>query len=166
MEKENATAEALELSLKYNFVTPLTSMVVTKPESDDSLIADKLTEGATEQSVSQTNCSIYLEFRFQPWPYELLHKRTIKYKVLVCVYATHSFLCTDSQSNVEKFKVLVRLYTATRCSCYFFHVFMSKKFYCIKRYFTFTFKGLVCVFIWMNTLALAGYTKKQSVGLT
>ncbi|XP_051957376.1 inter-alpha-trypsin inhibitor heavy chain H3a [Xyrauchen texanus] len=43
-EKGNATAEALNLSLKYNFVTPLTSMVVTKPESDDSFIADKLTE--------------------------------------------------------------------------------------------------------------------------
>ncbi|KAB5536863.1 hypothetical protein PHYPO_G00112210 [Pangasianodon hypophthalmus] len=47
-EKQNATAEALELSLKYNFVTPLTSMVVTKPETEenpeDALIADKLTE--------------------------------------------------------------------------------------------------------------------------
>ncbi|KAF5904525.1 inter-alpha-trypsin inhibitor heavy chain H3-like [Clarias magur] len=47
-EKQNATAEALALSLKYNFVTPLTSMVVTKPETEekpeDTLIADKLTE--------------------------------------------------------------------------------------------------------------------------
>lgn len=45
-EKENNTAKALEISLQYNFVTPLTSMVVTKPESDDPpLVADKLTEG-------------------------------------------------------------------------------------------------------------------------
>uniref|UniRef100_UPI003D9C8C10 inter-alpha-trypsin inhibitor heavy chain H3a n=1 Tax=Danio rerio TaxID=7955 RepID=UPI003D9C8C10 len=46
-EKGNATADALSLSLKYNFVTPLTSMVVTKPEDEfnnDILIADKLTE--------------------------------------------------------------------------------------------------------------------------
>ncbi|KAG7319218.1 hypothetical protein KOW79_017692 [Hemibagrus wyckioides] len=47
-EKQNVTAEALELSLKYNFVTPLTSMVVTKPKTEekpeDTLIADKLTE--------------------------------------------------------------------------------------------------------------------------
>ncbi|XP_055040211.2 inter-alpha-trypsin inhibitor heavy chain H3 isoform X1 [Misgurnus anguillicaudatus] len=43
-EKGNVTDEALKLSLKYNFVTPLTSMVVTKPESEDALIADKLTE--------------------------------------------------------------------------------------------------------------------------
>ncbi|NXG19916.1 ITIH3 inhibitor, partial [Grallaria varia] len=45
-EKENLTAEALDLSLKYKFVTPLTSMVVTKPEEDDSedVIADKPTE--------------------------------------------------------------------------------------------------------------------------
>uniref|UniRef100_A0A8C5FWB7 Inter-alpha-trypsin inhibitor heavy chain H3 n=1 Tax=Gadus morhua TaxID=8049 RepID=A0A8C5FWB7_GADMO len=50
MEKSNATAKALEMSLKYSFVTPLTSMVVTKPETEDGpsgpLIADKLTEAA------------------------------------------------------------------------------------------------------------------------
>uniref|UniRef100_A0A8C9TR46 Inter-alpha-trypsin inhibitor heavy chain H3 n=1 Tax=Scleropages formosus TaxID=113540 RepID=A0A8C9TR46_SCLFO len=48
-EKSNATSEALALSLKYSFVTPLTSMVVTKPQRDeepeDMFIADKLTEG-------------------------------------------------------------------------------------------------------------------------
>ncbi|CAB1314808.1 unnamed protein product [Coregonus sp. 'balchen'] len=33
-EKGNATAQALEMSLQYSFVTPLTSMVVTKPETD------------------------------------------------------------------------------------------------------------------------------------
>ncbi|KGL75413.1 Inter-alpha-trypsin inhibitor heavy chain H3, partial [Tinamus guttatus] len=45
-EKENLTAEALDLSLKYNFVTPLTSMVVTKPEDleNQAGIADKPTE--------------------------------------------------------------------------------------------------------------------------
>ncbi|KAK1799552.1 hypothetical protein P4O66_000433 [Electrophorus voltai] len=47
-ESENITSEALELSLKYNFVTPLTSMVVTKPQTEenpeDAVIADKLTE--------------------------------------------------------------------------------------------------------------------------
>ncbi|EMP39757.1 Inter-alpha-trypsin inhibitor heavy chain H3 [Chelonia mydas] len=48
-EKENLTAEALELSLKYKFVTPLTSMVVTKPEDneDKAAIADKLVEDPT-----------------------------------------------------------------------------------------------------------------------
>lgn len=45
-EKANASAKALDMSLLYSFVTPLTSMVVTKPETDDSpMIADKLTEG-------------------------------------------------------------------------------------------------------------------------
>ncbi|XP_041875194.1 inter-alpha-trypsin inhibitor heavy chain H3-like isoform X3 [Corvus kubaryi] len=45
-EKENLTAQALALSLKYKFVTPLTSMVVTKPEENDNEegIADKPTE--------------------------------------------------------------------------------------------------------------------------
>ncbi|XP_032066901.1 inter-alpha-trypsin inhibitor heavy chain H3-like isoform X2 [Thamnophis elegans] len=51
-EKENITAKALELSLKYKFVTPLTSMVVTKPEGNKvkEAVADKPTEGT--QSVS------------------------------------------------------------------------------------------------------------------
>lgn len=53
-EKANATAKALEMSLQYSFVTPLTSMVVTKPETEDGtdspLIADKLTEGETKFS--------------------------------------------------------------------------------------------------------------------
>ncbi|XP_070793134.1 inter-alpha-trypsin inhibitor heavy chain H3-like [Pituophis catenifer annectens] len=46
-EKENITAKALELSLKYKFVTPLTSMVVTKPEGNNvtEAVADKPTEG-------------------------------------------------------------------------------------------------------------------------
>ncbi|KGL98256.1 Inter-alpha-trypsin inhibitor heavy chain H3, partial [Charadrius vociferus] len=46
-EKENLTAEALDLSLKYKFVTPLTSMVVTKPEDYENQdgIADKPIEG-------------------------------------------------------------------------------------------------------------------------
>uniref|UniRef100_A0A3Q1GXL8 Inter-alpha-trypsin inhibitor heavy chain H3 n=1 Tax=Acanthochromis polyacanthus TaxID=80966 RepID=A0A3Q1GXL8_9TELE len=47
-EKDNMTAKALNMSLRYNFVTPLTSMVVTKPETEDgadsSFVADKLTE--------------------------------------------------------------------------------------------------------------------------
>lgn len=48
-EKANATAKALDMALLYSFVTPLTSMVVTKPKTEDGtespLIADKLTEG-------------------------------------------------------------------------------------------------------------------------
>ncbi|XP_035517598.1 inter-alpha-trypsin inhibitor heavy chain H3-like [Morone saxatilis] len=53
-EKANATAKALEMSLHYSFVTPLTSMVVTKPETEDGtetpLIADKLTEEQRQQA--------------------------------------------------------------------------------------------------------------------
>lgn len=51
-EKENLTAQALDLSLKYHFVTPLTSMVVTKPEDneDQTAIADKPGEGGHRES--------------------------------------------------------------------------------------------------------------------
>lgn len=49
-EKDNLTAQALNMSLKYHFVTPLTSMVVTKPEDNEeqTAIADKPGEGGPE----------------------------------------------------------------------------------------------------------------------
>uniref|UniRef100_A0A8C5ZGY9 Inter-alpha-trypsin inhibitor heavy chain H3 n=1 Tax=Marmota marmota marmota TaxID=9994 RepID=A0A8C5ZGY9_MARMA len=57
-EKENLTAQALDLSLKYHFVTPLTSMVVTKPEDneDQTAIADK----PGEVAISATPSKAYL----------------------------------------------------------------------------------------------------------
>lgn len=44
-EKEAAKKEALELSLKYSFVTPLTSMVVTKPPGESTDVLHKPKEG-------------------------------------------------------------------------------------------------------------------------
>ncbi|XP_023180288.1 inter-alpha-trypsin inhibitor heavy chain H3-like isoform X2 [Xiphophorus maculatus] len=48
-EKEKVNKEALELSLKYSFVTPLTSMVVTKPQGEKSVL-HKPKEGVTPLS--------------------------------------------------------------------------------------------------------------------
>uniref|UniRef100_A0A3B1K6Q2 Inter-alpha-trypsin inhibitor heavy chain 3 n=1 Tax=Astyanax mexicanus TaxID=7994 RepID=A0A3B1K6Q2_ASTMX len=50
-EKEKAKKEALDLSLKYSFVTPLTSMVVTKPQKSDTQIAHKPEESKEETPV-------------------------------------------------------------------------------------------------------------------
>ncbi|XP_013926481.1 PREDICTED: inter-alpha-trypsin inhibitor heavy chain H3-like [Thamnophis sirtalis] len=61
-EKTNLTAKALEMSLKYKFVTPLTSMVVTKPEDniDTAAIADKPLEAeATRQLVPASSYPSY-----------------------------------------------------------------------------------------------------------
>ncbi|KAM4022293.1 LOW QUALITY PROTEIN: inter-alpha-trypsin inhibitor heavy chain H3-like [Anomaloglossus baeobatrachus] len=66
-EKANLTAQALELSLKFKFVTPLTSMVVTKPEEkekeEEMLIANKLVDGEdqffTNPPASQSFPSYY-----------------------------------------------------------------------------------------------------------
>ncbi|XP_016331786.1 inter-alpha-trypsin inhibitor heavy chain H3-like [Sinocyclocheilus anshuiensis] len=59
-DEENITAEALDLSLRYNFVTPLTSMVVTKPETEDEpLIADKLTEEQREDTTELDISAFY-----------------------------------------------------------------------------------------------------------
>ncbi|XP_073325266.1 inter-alpha-trypsin inhibitor heavy chain H3-like isoform X3 [Pagrus major] len=46
-EKKSVTEEALRLSLKYNFVTPLTSMVVTKPLGETTEVLHKPKEGET-----------------------------------------------------------------------------------------------------------------------
>ncbi|XP_028374651.1 inter-alpha-trypsin inhibitor heavy chain H3 isoform X1 [Phyllostomus discolor] len=55
-EKENLTAQALDLSLKYHFVTPLTSMVVTKPEDHENkmALANKPGEGLADAVIPST----------------------------------------------------------------------------------------------------------------
>uniref|UniRef100_A0A8C5A6D4 Inter-alpha-trypsin inhibitor heavy chain H3 n=1 Tax=Gadus morhua TaxID=8049 RepID=A0A8C5A6D4_GADMO len=71
-EKSNATAKALEMSLKYSFVTPLTSMVVTKPETEEGpsgpLIADKLTEGRTAGEAGRRTQLSYMTTAAAPHP--------------------------------------------------------------------------------------------------
>nr|XP_046240479.1 inter-alpha-trypsin inhibitor heavy chain H3-like [Scatophagus argus] len=75
-EKANATAKALEMSLQYSFVTPLTSMVVTKPETEDGtdspLIADKLTEEQRQQAergmANRYVPPVYHHSHYQPSP--------------------------------------------------------------------------------------------------
>ncbi|KAM9859341.1 inter-alpha-trypsin inhibitor heavy chain H3-like [Aulostomus maculatus] len=47
-EKEEVKNEALELSLKYSFVTPLTSMVVTKPQGEGTEVLSKPKEGEAQ----------------------------------------------------------------------------------------------------------------------
>ncbi|XP_066526765.1 inter-alpha-trypsin inhibitor heavy chain H3-like isoform X2 [Hoplias malabaricus] len=44
-EKEKVRGEALDLALKYKFVTPLTSMVVTKPQEEEIQVVNKPIEG-------------------------------------------------------------------------------------------------------------------------
>ncbi|KAM5231087.1 inter-alpha-trypsin inhibitor heavy chain H3 isoform 1-T2 [Hipposideros larvatus] len=68
-EKENLTAQALDLSLKYHFVTPLTSMVVTKPEDNENqtAIVDKPGEGPVDSVIPSM---AYLDsYQAPPTPY-------------------------------------------------------------------------------------------------
>uniref|UniRef100_A0A8D0D8F7 Inter-alpha-trypsin inhibitor heavy chain 3 n=1 Tax=Sander lucioperca TaxID=283035 RepID=A0A8D0D8F7_SANLU len=58
-EKENVKKEALELSLKYSFVTPLTSMVVTKPLGENTDVLHKPKEGETTQGHSPVLSPMY-----------------------------------------------------------------------------------------------------------
>ncbi|XP_074470749.1 inter-alpha-trypsin inhibitor heavy chain H3-like isoform X1 [Sebastes fasciatus] len=69
-EKANAKAKALDMSLRYSFVTPLTSMVVTKPETEDGteppLIADKLTEEQRQQAERMSGSKPYVQPYYPP----------------------------------------------------------------------------------------------------
>ncbi|XP_062252828.1 inter-alpha-trypsin inhibitor heavy chain H3-like isoform X2 [Platichthys flesus] len=65
-EKDATTAKVLNMSLQYSFVTPLTSMVVTKPETEDGpnspLIADKLTESQRQEAERRQGTSQKVAF--------------------------------------------------------------------------------------------------------
>ncbi|XP_077060067.1 inter-alpha-trypsin inhibitor heavy chain H3-like [Siphateles boraxobius] len=65
-EKEDEKKEALKLSLKYQFVTSLTSMVVTKPQEDEVEVADKPKEGGEEPRPPVPGYSQYYFSRSQP----------------------------------------------------------------------------------------------------
>ncbi|XP_073681753.1 inter-alpha-trypsin inhibitor heavy chain H3b [Garra rufa] len=52
LEKDTAKKEALDLSLMYKFVTPLTSMVVTKPQEEEMQVAHKPEEGEKPNRLS------------------------------------------------------------------------------------------------------------------
>ncbi|XP_061583174.1 inter-alpha-trypsin inhibitor heavy chain H3-like [Cololabis saira] len=58
-EKEEVKKETSELSLKYNFVTPLTSMVVTKPQGENTEVLHKPKEGEVVQEHHHTLSAAY-----------------------------------------------------------------------------------------------------------
>uniref|UniRef100_A0A4W5PZC9 Inter-alpha-trypsin inhibitor heavy chain H3-like n=1 Tax=Hucho hucho TaxID=62062 RepID=A0A4W5PZC9_9TELE len=60
--KDKVKKEALDLCLKYGFVTPLTSMVVTKPQGEDSQVAHKPKEGEKPTRSSQVPSGSGLQF--------------------------------------------------------------------------------------------------------
>ncbi|NWQ70366.1 ITIH3 inhibitor, partial [Neopipo cinnamomea] len=98
-EKANLTAEALALSLKYKFVTPLTSMVVTKPEENDSedMIADKPTEGIDVFIILlhlKAKCSsdILLKKGFHVGTVLNMYLKNLLSKPGICVYAKLLFI--------------------------------------------------------------------------
>uniref|UniRef100_A0A8C2BLY6 Inter-alpha-trypsin inhibitor heavy chain 3b n=1 Tax=Cyprinus carpio TaxID=7962 RepID=A0A8C2BLY6_CYPCA len=63
LEKENAKKEALELSLEYKFVTPLTSMVVTKPQDEEMQVAHKPKEEEKPNRHSSGSTKISMSIR-------------------------------------------------------------------------------------------------------
>uniref|UniRef100_A0A8C1VE26 Zgc:112265 n=1 Tax=Cyprinus carpio TaxID=7962 RepID=A0A8C1VE26_CYPCA len=81
-EKEDEKKEALKLSLKYQFVTPLTSMVVTKPQEGDVEVADKPKEGEAHQPNSvMIKCCCLGHIMYVLSNYQLLNECKLLYLV-------------------------------------------------------------------------------------
>ncbi len=75
-EKEDEKKDALKLSLKYQFVTPLTSMVVTKPQEGDVEVADKPKEGEAPPRPPGENWNvIYTKVYLVQGPFLQLYKQ-------------------------------------------------------------------------------------------
>ncbi|XP_051804394.1 inter-alpha-trypsin inhibitor heavy chain H3-like isoform X2 [Acanthochromis polyacanthus] len=66
-EKEKVKKDALELSLQYSFVTPLTSMVVTKPPGENTDVLHKPKEGEAPERQANTRTPQY-HFRLHSSP--------------------------------------------------------------------------------------------------
>lgn len=61
-EKVNLTAQALELSLKYKFVTPLTSMVVTRPEENNKGEEESIADTFVQEKAVSSRMSTFQAF--------------------------------------------------------------------------------------------------------
>ncbi|XP_042535896.1 inter-alpha-trypsin inhibitor heavy chain H4 isoform X1 [Dipodomys spectabilis] len=64
-ESQALQTQALNLSLKYNFVTPLTSMVVTRPEGQKESVAEKPVENSEENKQKRVVSGGYNASRFR-----------------------------------------------------------------------------------------------------
>ncbi|KAI4877183.1 hypothetical protein NFI96_006966 [Prochilodus magdalenae] len=107
-EKETAREEALNLSLRYKFVTPLTSMVVTKPQGEDTQIAHKPKEGkAKPEKLSEVRFLVSANAQSKPLCFDL--PATSKLRLLkdpssgkndedTFTHTTLMTLCTDGFS--------------------------------------------------------------------
>uniref|UniRef100_A0A3B5L6C6 Inter-alpha-trypsin inhibitor heavy chain 3 n=1 Tax=Xiphophorus couchianus TaxID=32473 RepID=A0A3B5L6C6_9TELE len=119
-EKEKVNKEALELSLKYSFVTPLTSMVVTKPQGEKSVL-HKPKEGVTPLSQGRALCQNLNEYSsFSP---------TVLFNVVsvsLSAHISHRFLVkTENHSaslcfDVPGSHVLKLLHHPSKGECHLF----------------------------------------------
>ncbi|XP_026198345.1 inter-alpha-trypsin inhibitor heavy chain H3-like [Anabas testudineus] len=93
-ERDSISARALNISMRYSFVTPLTSMVVTKPETEEGahnfLLADKLTEDQRQEEERDNEFEYDIpphDHRSIPSYYEYEY-----YDTFSCSPAVHQFI--------------------------------------------------------------------------
>lgn len=117
-ERSSRTAKALNMSLQYSFVTPLTSMVVTKPDALDSpLIANKLTEGKLGVIVIAGDFWLFFTGMIAMWlivMYHLLLCQTSGKKPKLQVVIIRGRVPQDLHDLCQSHKVLCP------CACLFF----------------------------------------------
>ncbi|KAM4740161.1 inter-alpha-trypsin inhibitor heavy chain H3-like [Anableps anableps] len=89
-EKEKVKQEILELSLKYSFVTPLTSMVVTKPEGENIEVLHKPKEELNSYT-QRSNTATTVPKRSQP----VVRKTPVSHRFLLKTGRQSPPLCFD-----------------------------------------------------------------------
>ncbi|KAI3370061.1 hypothetical protein L3Q82_024850 [Scortum barcoo] len=102
-EKENVKKEALELSLKYSFVTPLTSMVVTKPQGEKADVLHKPKEGGAPQAwqplVAYDQIMALPDMNLRGFPGRLYYSSKVQLQHVAQAPLSHKFLLkTENQS--------------------------------------------------------------------
>uniref|UniRef100_A0A8C8JCB4 Uncharacterized protein n=1 Tax=Oncorhynchus tshawytscha TaxID=74940 RepID=A0A8C8JCB4_ONCTS len=109
--KEKVKKEALDLCLKYGFVTPLTSMVVTKPQGETSQVAHKPKEGEKPSGSRQGFSGSGFQFMSGEAGYPgeqnyhhqckhtSMHAHTIGIHICLCVHSYTHILSTTVNDN-------------------------------------------------------------------
>ncbi|XP_075142313.1 inter-alpha-trypsin inhibitor heavy chain H3-like [Leptodactylus fuscus] len=101
--KENSTEEALRLSLKYNFVTPLTSMVITT--SEESAGPKTIVAGKPKEEIKDCyNVSVWLPSTSQQIGYIVTHSCSAS-ECIVKVF----FLFLFTPEHVNGFHAMLKL---------------------------------------------------------
>uniref|UniRef100_A0A671LTF6 Inter-alpha-trypsin inhibitor heavy chain H3-like n=1 Tax=Sinocyclocheilus anshuiensis TaxID=1608454 RepID=A0A671LTF6_9TELE len=123
-ETEDEKKEALKLSLKYQFVTPLTSMVVTKPQEGDVEVADKPKEGEAQPRPPGEKLLHFQQHHHSPGlssapaAHPGLQMLKVSEYILVCLTLCCIWLCSVLAPTVRSNRFLLPVVGQSKLLCF------------------------------------------------